>query len=103
MPQPLRPVNGSLRGSPVDDIAAALTRQKIPFTFVTGCGNQSLPLPFRHATILSKPFSREQLVGAAVHLVEQPKGLGSHSNAGRLNASIGAVISDIFSVLLPLP
>jgi CheY-like chemotaxis protein len=68
-------LDGNLRGSPVDDIAAALARQKIPFAFVTGYGNQSLPLPFRHATILSKPFSREQLVGATVHLVEVPKGI----------------------------
>ena len=67
-------LDGNLRGRRVDDIAAALTRRKIPFAFVTGYGNGSLPLPFRHAAIVSKPFSREQLIAAAVQLVEQPKG-----------------------------
>jgi two-component sensor histidine kinase/CheY-like chemotaxis protein len=66
-------LDGNLRGRPVDDIAAALTRRNIPFCFVTGYGAQSLPASFRHAPLLSKPFSRQQLLDAAVALVERPK------------------------------
>lgn len=67
-------LDGNLRGRPVDDIAAALTRRNIPFAFVTGYGSQSLPRAFRNAAILSKPFSRQQLLETAVRLVERPKG-----------------------------
>jgi PAS domain S-box-containing protein len=66
-------LDGNLRGRPVDDIAAALTRRKIPFAFVTGYGHNSLPRLFSHAAILSKPFSREQLLDAARQLVERPQ------------------------------
>jgi CheY-like chemotaxis protein len=66
-------LDGNLRGRPVDDIAAALTRRNIPFAFVTGYGHNSLPRSFGHAAILSKPFSREQLLDAARQLVERPK------------------------------
>ena len=67
-------LDGNLRGRPVDDIAAALTRRNIPFAFVTGYGSQSLPRAFRNAALLSKPFSRQQLLETAVRLVERPKG-----------------------------
>jgi two-component sensor histidine kinase/CheY-like chemotaxis protein len=73
MPLDAALLDGNLRGQPVDDIAAALTRRKIPFAFVTGYGHQSLPPSFRHTAILSKPFSREQLLDAARQLVEPPK------------------------------
>ena len=65
-------LDGNLRGRPVDDIAAALTRRAIPFVFVTGYGRQSLPRAFAGAGILSKPFSREQLLDAAAQLVGPP-------------------------------
>ncbi len=67
-------LDGNLRGSPVDKIAAALTRRKIPFVFVTGYGHESLPRAFASTAILSKPFSREQLLEAAVQLVARPAG-----------------------------
>jgi CheY-like chemotaxis protein len=45
------PLNGALldanlHGKPVDNIAAALTRRRVPFVFVTGYGPASLPLSF---------------------------------------------------------
>jgi PAS domain S-box-containing protein len=67
-------LDGNLRGRPVDDIAAALTRRNVPFIFVTGYSHQSLPRAFKNAAILPKPFSRQQLVDAAALLVEPPKG-----------------------------
>ena len=67
-------LDGNLRGRPVDDIAAALTRRAIPFAFVTGYGRESLPRAFGNAVVLSKPFTRAQLLDTAVRLVEQPEG-----------------------------
>jgi CheY-like chemotaxis protein len=66
-------LDGNLHGRSVDDIAAALTRRKIPFVFVTGYGHDSLPRSFGHAAVLAKPFSREQLLDTARRLVERPK------------------------------
>jgi hypothetical protein len=62
-------LDGNLHGKPVDDIAAALTRQNIPFLFVTGYGRETLPLAFRQAAILGKPFTDQQLLEAAEKLM----------------------------------
>jgi len=64
-------LDGSLHGSPVDEVAAALTRRNVPFLFVTGYGRDSLPQAFRNVAVLSKPFSPQQLAEAAVGLVER--------------------------------
>jgi CheY-like chemotaxis protein len=62
-------LDGNLHGNPVDDIAAALTRQNIPFLFVTGYGRETLPLAFQQAAILGKPFTDLQLLEAAERLM----------------------------------
>ena len=67
-------LDGNLRGRPVDDIAAALTRRAISFAFVTGYGRESLPRAFGNAAMLSKPFTRGQLLDAATQLVEPLQG-----------------------------
>jgi CheY-like chemotaxis protein len=64
-------LDANLCGEPVDEIAAALTRRKVPFLFVTGYGSASLPPAFGKATLLAKPFSQQQLVEAAARLVDQ--------------------------------
>jgi two-component SAPR family response regulator len=66
-------VDANLRGRRVDDIAAALTRNNVPFVFVTGYGRETLPSGFVHARILKKPFTEQQLLEAATLLVEQPR------------------------------
>jgi signal transduction histidine kinase/DNA-binding response OmpR family regulator len=66
-------VDANLRGRPVDDIAAALTRKAVPFVFVTGYGREALPSSFARAPVLKKPFTEEQLREAATSLVEQPR------------------------------
>jgi len=70
------PINGALldanlRGRPVDDIAAALSRRCVPFAFVTGYGRESLPKAFAKAPMLSKPFTEAQLLEAADDLVDR--------------------------------
>lgn len=71
--QPLDGVllDANLKGRPVDDIAAALTRRKVPFVFVTRYGRESLPRAFATAPLLAKPFSEAQLLEAATQLVER--------------------------------
>jgi len=64
-------LDANLRGHPVDDIAAALTRRRVPFVFVTGYGRESLPHAFSRVAMLSKPFSVQQLLDAADQLVRQ--------------------------------
>jgi two-component sensor histidine kinase len=55
-------MDANLAGHPVDDLAAALTQKNIPFAFVTGYGRMALPLGFRDALMLNKPFDQEQLL-----------------------------------------
>lgn len=57
-------VDANLDGSPVDELASALVSREIPFVFLTGYGRESLPNAFRHASMIEKPFTREQLVSA---------------------------------------
>ena len=64
-------VDANLRGQPVDDVAAALTRGKVPFVFVTGYGNEALPSSFVHAKSLKKPFTEEQLLKVTGELLTE--------------------------------
>ncbi len=68
-------VDANLGGHPVDELVALMTRNNIPFAFVTGYGRDALPLGFREALMLGKPFSREQLLGTVRDLLEQPEGV----------------------------
>jgi len=67
-------LDGNLKGRPVDEIAAALTRRNIPFLFVSGYGRAGLPQAFAKAPVLSKPFTVVQLLDA-VHAVTPPQGM----------------------------
>lgn len=62
-------LDANLRGEPVDEVAAALVRHNIPFAFVTGYGRQALPESFARATVLTKPFTQEQLLRTVSQLV----------------------------------
>ena len=55
-------LDANLGGNPVDELAAALTRLNIPFAFLTGYGRESLPEAFRHAPLISKPYSEGELL-----------------------------------------
>jgi CheY-like chemotaxis protein len=62
-------LDANLRGQPVGDVAAALTRRNIPFVFVTGYGRQALPESFARSKVLTKPFTQEQLIQTASQVV----------------------------------
>ena len=55
-------LDANLGGYPVDELAAALTRLNIPFAFLTGYGRESLPEAFRHAPLISKPYTESELL-----------------------------------------
>jgi CheY-like chemotaxis protein len=61
-------LDANLHGRGVDAIAASLTRQGIPFIFVTGYGREGLPEAFKHVIALSKPFSEQQLLETILKL-----------------------------------
>jgi PAS domain S-box-containing protein len=77
-------LDANLRGEPVDEIAAALTRRNIPFVFVTGYGRQALPESFARSAVLTKPFTLEQLLHTASQLAEADRsGLHLHIDRDR--------------------
>lgn len=57
-------LDANLAGAGVDVVAAALTRKKVPFVFVTGYTRDSLLAAFRNAPVLTKPFTAAELIAA---------------------------------------
>lgn len=55
-------VDANLNGHPVDEIAAALVRKRVPFAFATGYERSALPQGFGDVPVLRKPFTGEQLI-----------------------------------------
>jgi PAS domain S-box-containing protein len=70
-------VDANLAGRPVDELAAALTSKGIPFAFATGYGRDGLPRNFQDAMVLTKPFSREQMLAAVQQLLSQAQERGN--------------------------
>ena len=68
-------IDGNLGGEPVDELATALTQKESPFAFVCGYGRESLPLAFREAVLLGKPFSAEQLLATVTGLLGDRPGV----------------------------
>jgi CheY-like chemotaxis protein len=62
-------LDANLHGSPVDQIASALSQRDIPFAFVTGYNGSALPEAFRGIPVLNKPCSQEQVIETAVSLL----------------------------------
>ena len=63
-------LDANLGGQPVDELAAALTRLRIPFAFLTGYGRDGLPAAFRHAPMIGKPFMPEHAFGIIRQLLQ---------------------------------
>ena len=64
-------LDANLAGSPVDVLAAALTRRNVPFAFVSGYGPEGLPEAFRQAPLIRKPFQHQHLIEAIQKMVEE--------------------------------
>jgi len=64
-------IDANLAGNPVDELAAALTRLKVPFAFVTGYGREALPHGFREAAMIAKPFTEKALLTTIGQIVKR--------------------------------
>ncbi len=62
-------VDVNLAGRPVDELAAALARRRIPFAFATGYHPDAIPPEFRHRPLLVKPFLSDQLLALLERLL----------------------------------
>ncbi|MDI9849757.1 hypothetical protein QM467_17060 [Rhodoblastus sp. 17X3] len=52
----------NIEGGRIDDVAAILARKHIPFIFVTGYGQDSLPAAHRRAVVIDKLFRDQDLI-----------------------------------------
>lgn len=59
----------NLDGEEIFPVADILARRGLPFVFVTGYGERSLPEPYRDRPALQKPFQVEQLKSALAGLL----------------------------------
>ena len=67
-------LDANLRGHPVDDLAVALKALGRPFAFATGYGRDALPLGFRDAPVLTKPFDSAELLATLKSLFGEGSG-----------------------------
>ena len=59
----------NLDGQEIFPVAEILAKRGLPFVFVTGYGERSLPEPYRCHPALPKPFEAEQLETALARLL----------------------------------
>lgn len=67
-------VDANLGGERVGGLAAALTRQGIPFAFATGYERSALPRGFQDVPLLAKPFDERSIHAAIRDLLSRPRG-----------------------------
>lgn len=68
-------LDANLDGHEVDDAAARLSCENVPFVFVSGYGREILPAAFRNRPLISKPFTSRQVLdtlAAALSEAEAP-------------------------------
>ena len=59
----------NLAGREIFPVADILAKRGLPFVFVTGYGERSLPEPYRDRPALPKPFQAEQLKAVLARLL----------------------------------
>ena len=62
----------NLDGQEIYPIADILVERRLPFVFVTGYGERSLPEAYRGRPALQKPFQAEQLKRTLANLISSP-------------------------------
>lgn len=61
----------NLDGEQIFPVADIIARKNLPFVFVTGYGERSLPDPYRGHPTLQKPFQREALQSLLTSLIKK--------------------------------
>jgi len=59
----------NVSGEWIFPVADILAKRRLPFVFVTGYGERSLPEPYRNHIALQKPFQAEQLESALAEII----------------------------------
>ena len=59
----------NIGGQRIDELAAALSRNKVPFAFLTGYRRETLPPPFQAALLVPKPFRADQILAGLTTLL----------------------------------
>jgi CheY-like chemotaxis protein len=67
----------NLSGRTSQDLALALTQKGVPFAFVTGYGREGLPITFRQALMVEKPFTESLVLGAVEQLLNKTGNVSS--------------------------
>jgi CheY-like chemotaxis protein len=65
----------NLNGEFVYPLADLLTKQEVPFVFVTGYASNSVDPRFSSVPILQKPVLQDELAGALGEILEKPKAI----------------------------
>jgi DNA-binding response OmpR family regulator len=61
----------NLNGERVYPVADILSRRRVPYVFVTGYGDTTLPPEYVERPRIRKPFKREELIGTISNLVQR--------------------------------
>lgn len=69
-------LDANLNGEKVDELAARLAAEKVPFVFVSGYDRESLPATFRDRPLISKPFTSQEVLDTLAVIVS-----GANANA----------------------
>lgn len=64
-------LDANLDGQSVDELADILANRGVPFLFVSGYGEQSLPARFRDRILIGKPFHRGELLMALAGIIRR--------------------------------
>jgi PAS domain S-box-containing protein len=59
----------NIAGQRIDELAVALSRNRVPFAFLTGYGRETLPPQFQDAMLIPKPFLPERLLAGLATLL----------------------------------
>ena len=64
----------NLAGRPCFPISAILSARRIPFIFLTGYPHASIPIEYRGAPLVSKPFEPTEMKEVLAHMLGLPGG-----------------------------
>ncbi|SEP24420.1 CheY chemotaxis protein or a CheY-like REC (receiver) domain [Rhodospirillales bacterium URHD0017] len=65
----------NLNGRPCFPICAILSARRIPFMFLTGYPQATIPVEYRGAPLIAKPFEPAEMKEVLAHMLDLPEGL----------------------------
>jgi len=65
----------NLNGRPCFPVCAILSARRIPFMFLTGYPGAAVPIEYRGAALVTKPFEPNEMKEVLAHMLGLPEGL----------------------------